>query len=251
MNPRVIPNKSLRAKKEPVPESGSSARISRDAGFGSGPVKRVPKGNLIVITGPSGVGKGTVVQKLLDEVPLLAKSVSVTTRAKRPGEQDGVDYFFVSDEQFAEMLENGEFMEWAEYSGNFYGTPHAWVEEQVRVKKDENGIDQAGTDVILEIEVDGAKQIRDRFAQAVLIFLSPPSYDELKSRLKGRGTESAAKIQLRLHKARQEMRERGLFHYEVVNDNIDEAVKNLLQVVYAERCRIRETKAPGASNEHY
>ncbi|MBS1953518.1 MAG: guanylate kinase [Cyanobacteria bacterium SZAS-4] len=251
MNPRVTPNKSLSAKKDPPPETASSVRIGRDAGFGTGPVKRVPKGNLIVITGPSGVGKGTVVQKLLEEVPRLTKSVSVTTRAMRPGEKEGVDYTFVTDEKFAEMLENGAFMEWAEYSGNFYGTPHTWVEEQLRVKKNEDGVDMPGKDVILEIEVDGAKQIRDRFSQAVLIFLSPPSFDELKSRLKGRGTESAAKIQLRLHKARQEMRERGLFHYEVVNDNVDEAVKNLLHVVYAERCRIRETKAPGASNEHY
>jgi guanylate kinase len=214
-------------------------------------VKRSTKGNLIVITGPSGVGKGTVVQRLLDEVPNLSKSVSATTRAMRPGERDGVDYFFVTDEKFAEMLENNEFMEWAEYSGNFYGTPRKWVAEQLRVKRSADGIEQSGTDVILEIEVDGAKQIRDRFAQAVLIFLSPPSFDELKSRLKGRGTESGAKIQLRLHKARQEMRERGLFYYEVVNDNIDEAVKNLMHIVYAERCRIRETKAPGASDEHY
>lgn len=248
MNPRVIPDKSRSAKKDqPAP----SARVARDAGFGAGPVKRLHKGNLIVITGPSGVGKGTVVQRLLDEVSQLSKSVSATTRARRPGEHDGVDYFFVTDEKFAEMLENREFMEWAEYSGNFYGTPRKWVEEQLRVKRSDDGIDQAGTDVILEIEVDGAKQICDRFPQAVLIFLSPPSFDELKSRLKGRGTESPAKIQLRLHKARQEMRERGLFHYEVVNDNIDEAVKNLTHIVYAERCRIRETKAPGASDEHY
>jgi guanylate kinase len=251
MNPRVIPNKSLSSKKEAAADAAAAPRVARDAGFGAGPVKRLPKGNLIVITGPSGVGKGTVVQRLLDEVPNLSKSVSATTRAMRPGERDGVDYFFVTDEKFAEMLENNEFMEWAEYSGNFYGTPRKWVEEQLRVKRHEASGEQAGTDVILEIEVDGAKQIRDRFAQAVLIFLSPPSFDELKSRLKGRGTESGAKIQLRLHKARQEMRERGLFYYEVVNDNIDEAVKNLTHIVYAERCRIRETKAPGASDEHY
>jgi guanylate kinase len=250
MNPRVIPNKTHSSKKDSPSETGQAPRVARDAGFGAGPVKRLPKGNLIVITGPSGVGKGTVVQRLLDDVPNLAKSVSATTRAMRPGEQDGIDYFFVTDEKFAEMLENHEFMEWAEYSGNFYGTPRKWVEEQLRVKRSEEG-DHAGTDVILEIEVDGAKQICDRFPQAVLIFLSPPSFDELKSRLKGRGTESPAKIQLRLHKARQEMRERGLFHYEVVNDNIDEAVKNLTHIVYAERCRIRETKAPGASDEHY
>src|SRR4051812_47956184 len=102
MNPRVIPNKSLSSKKDSLAESGSSPRVSRDAGFGSGPVKRVPKGNLIVVTGPSGVGKGTVVQKLLEQVPYLAKSVSVTTRAQRPGEQEGVDYFFRTVEEFAE-----------------------------------------------------------------------------------------------------------------------------------------------------
>ncbi|HEY9679718.1 MAG TPA: guanylate kinase [Drouetiella sp.] len=250
MNPRGAETKSKALKKDAISDKDSSSRESRDAGFGLGPVKRVPRGNLIVVTGPSGVGKGTVVQRLLKEVPNLAKSVSVTTRAKRPGETEGVDYFFRSYEDFAEMLENQQFLEWAEYSGNFYGTPSHWVLEQLRIKKDSKGGDSAGTDVILEIEVDGAKQVFDRFPQAVLIFLSPPSFDELKTRLKLRATESPAKIVLRLHKARQEMRERGLFHYEVVNDNIDEAVNNLAHIVYAERCRIRDTKAPGASNEH-
>jgi guanylate kinase len=251
MNPRGTQPKSIGSKKEPSTDLAHSARVRRDAGFGAGAMKRIQKGNLIVVTGPSGVGKGTVVQKLLEEVPNLSKSVSVTTRAMRPGELEGVDYFFRSYEQFAEMAENDDFMEWAEYSGNFYGTPKAWVELQLCVTKDAKGNDCTGTDVILEIEVDGAKQIRDRFPQAVLIFLSPPSFQELKSRLKGRATESPGKITLRLYKARQEMRERGLFHYEVVNDNIDEAVSNLLHIVYAERSRIRDTKAPGASNEHY
>jgi guanylate kinase len=251
MNPRGTKMTPSIAKKEAAKSGGSSTKVARDAGFGSGAMKSVSKGNLIVVTGPSGVGKGTVVQNLLKQVPNLSKSVSVTTRDMRPGEVDGVDYFFVTTEQFADMAENDDFMEWAEYSGNFYGTPKTWVEEQLRAGKDAQGNERPGTDVILEIEVDGAKQIRDRFPQAVLIFLSPPSFDELKSRLYGRGTETPAKITLRLYKARQEMRERGLFHYEVVNDNIDEAVKNLLHIVYAERCRIRDTKAPGASNEHY
>jgi guanylate kinase len=247
MNPRGTQPKPSGPKKGTSTDPPHSSRIRRDAGFGTGAMKRIQKGNLIVVTGPSGVGKGTVVQKLLDEVPNLSKSVSVTTRAMRPGEQEGVDYFFRSYEQFAEMAENDDFMEWAEYSGNFYGTPKDWVEQQLCLRAN----DLPGTDVILEIEVDGAKQIRDRFPQAVLIFLSPPSFEELKSRLKGRATESPGKITLRLYKARQEMRERGLFHYEVVNDNIDEAVNNLLHIVYAERSRIRDTMAPGASNEHY
>lgn len=250
MNPRGPQTKSVGVSKDSSTDTAPSERAARDAGFGLGPVKRLPKGNLIVVTGPSGVGKGTVVQRLLTDVSRLAKSISVTTRKMRPGETDGVDYFFVSFEKFADMLENNEFLEWAEYSGNFYGTPAHWVLDQLRIKKDANDVDVPGTDVILEIEVSGAKQVLDRFPQAVLIFLSPPSFDELKSRLKLRATESPALIQLRLHKARQEMRERGLFHYEVVNDNIDEAVNNLTHIVYAERCRIRDTGAPGASNEH-
>jgi len=185
--------------------------------------------NLIVVTGPSGVGKGTVVSKLLQQVQNLTKSVSVTTRELRPSEVEGVDYFFRTADEFEAMIDSGLFMEWAEFAGNLYGTPSAWVVEQLASSRD----------VILEIEVQGAKQIKERFPQAVLIFLSPPSLAELKSRLKGRATETAVKLTLRLAKARQEMRERALFHYEVVNDNIDDAVNNLAHIVYAERCRIR------------
>ena len=194
------------------------------------------RGNLIVVTGPSGVGKGTVVSRLLTDVPNLLKSVSVTTREKRPDETEGVDYFFRTHEQFYEMVENEEFLEWAEFAGNNYGTPKQWVVEQIH----------NGMDVILEIEVHGAKQIKDRSPEAILIFLSPPSFEALKERLKKRGTEKPAMMSLRLTKARQEMREKHLFHYEVVNDNIDEAVNNLAHIVYAERCRIREN----SRNEH-
>jgi guanylate kinase len=187
-------------------------------------------GNLIVVTGPSGVGKGTVVSKVLQQVDRLVKSVSVTTRDMRKGEAEGVDYFFRSAEQFSEMIDAGLFMEWAEFAGNLYGTPRAWVTEQLEKSRD----------VILEIEVQGAKQIKDSFPQAVLIFLSPPSLEELKSRLRNRATETPMKLTLRLAKARQEMREKTLFQYEIVNDNIDEAVNNLTHIVYAERCRIRK-----------
>ena len=160
------------------------------------PMSMKPRaGNLIVVTGPSGVGKGTVVSKLLQQIPNLTKSVSVTTREMRPNEIEGTDYFFRSAEEFEAMIDNGLFMEWAEFAGNLYGTPSAWVLDKL-----------LNFDVILEIEVQGAKQISTAFPKAVLIFLSPPSLDELKKRLKGRATETAMKLTLRLAKARQEMR---------------------------------------------
>jgi guanylate kinase len=164
------------------------------------------------------------------------KSVSATTRDKRPDEVEGVDYFYKTPEQFYDMVESEQFLEWAEFAGNNYGTPKEWVLEQIR----------NGMDVILEIEVHGAKQIKSSLPDAILIFLSPPSFEALKERLRNRGTETPAKIALRLTKARQEMREKHQFHYEVVNDNIDEAVNNLAHIVYAERCRIKEN----SRNEH-
>lgn len=185
-------------------------------------------GNLFVFTGPSGVGKGTLREQLLQQVPGIVLSVSVTTRKRRPGEQEGVDYFFRTKEEFAQMRDNDELMEWAEFAGSHYGTPKHWVENQLK----------AGVDVLLEIEVQGAKQIRQRFPSAVLIFVSPPSFEALRQRLVGRNTETSEKIALRLTKAQQELREKYLFHYEVVNDNVEEAVMNLVHIVYAERCRI-------------
>jgi guanylate kinase len=185
------------------------------------------KGNLIVITGPSGVGKGTVLQLLLELIPMLTKSVSVTTRKKREGEVEGVDYFFVSSSEFDKLIEEDSFLEWAEFAGNRYGTPRAWVEHELI----------QGRDVILEIEVQGAKQIKAKFANAMLIFLSPPSMEALASRLKGRKTETPPMVQLRLAKARQELRERAVFDYEVINKVIDDAVTDLSHIVYAGRLR--------------
>jgi guanylate kinase len=186
-------------------------------------------GNLIVITGPSGVGKGTLVQRLLKDVPCIKRSVSVTTREKRPGEEEGSDYFFRTPEEFRRMADENTFMEWAEFAGNFYGTPKQWVEQQLFL----------GQDIILEIEVQGAKQVKVKSPQAVLIFLSPPSFEELETRLRNRGTESPEKLAARLKKAKQELCEKQLFHYEVVNDIVEEAVNDLVHIVYSERCRIR------------
>jgi len=219
-------------------ETDDPAKAKKDAQLATGEYNltaggRKRSGNLIVVTGPSGVGKGTLVSRLLVQMPKLTKSVSVTTRALRPNEVEGTDYFFRTGEEFTAMLDSGSFMEWAEFAGNLYGTPREWVLEQLN----------QGCDVILEIEVQGAKQIKECFPQAVLIFLSPPSMEELKQRLRNRATEKPAEFHLRLAKARLEMREKNVFYYEVVNDNIEDAVNNLAHIVYAERCRIREHEA--------
>lgn len=196
------------------------------------PKDEIQPGNLIVFTGPSGVGKGTVRKGLIEQATNLVISVSVTTREQRCGEQEGVDYFFRTFEQFHAMREANELMEWAEFAGSYYGTPRSWVKDQLA----------RGIDVLLEIEVQGAKQIATAFPQAVLIFISPPSFTALQERLTNRGTESAEKVALRLRKAEQELKEKDLFHYEVVNDDVEEAVRNLVHIVYAERCRIKHRK---------
>lgn len=189
-------------------------------------------GSLIVITGPSGVGKGTVTQGVMEKVSSLSKSVSMTTRPKRDGEIEGHEYFLKTEEEFKELQKAGEFLEYAEFAGYLYGTPESWVEEQI----------QNGIDVLLEIEVQGAMQVRETCPDAVLIFLSPPSYGELEARLRNRATESAERIALRLEKAKEEIQCRNFFDYEVINDNIEEAVGNLAYIVYAERLRIKSTK---------
>jgi guanylate kinase len=192
-------------------------------------LERSRQGNLIVVTGPSGVGKGTMTAALLCDVSGVSKSVSVTTRKLREGEEDSVDYFFRTASQFEEMRKKGEFLEWAEFTGNLYGTPASWVKDQLG----------KGTDVLLEIEVQGAKQVRKKVEDAILIFISPPSLDELEKRLRLRATETDDSIARRLAKAREELDERALFDYEVINDNLTRAVLDLSNIVYAERLRIR------------
>ena len=156
---------------------------------------RQQQGNLFVVSGPSGVGKGTVIGLMLKKVSGIKKSVSATTRKPRLGEQNGIDYFFKSKEEFRQMIDQRDFMEWAEFAGNFYGTPINWVKEELA----------QGIDVILEIDIQGAKQIHNQYSAATLIFLSPPSLDILKERLNTRGTESPEKIAWRLKKAEEEM----------------------------------------------
>lgn len=184
------------------------------------------KGNLIVISGPSGVGKGTIVKRLLKENPNTALSVSCTTRAPRAGERDGVEYFFIGRDQFLSMIGEGEFLEYSEHFGNFYGTPLSFVERQLQDK-----------DVLLEIEVDGALQAKKKYPGAVLLFVAPPSEQELAKRLKGRGTETEGVVADRLARVRYELEKSKSYDYVVVNDNLDVAVGEILGIIAAERKR--------------
>lgn len=186
-------------------------------------------GNLFVLTGPSGVGKNTIIDRVLAEAGGIVESVSVTTRKQRERELDGVDYFFTDRESFEKMKRQNHFIEHAEFAGNYYGTPRNWVENRIK----------EGLDVVLVIEVQGAKQVKNQFPDAILIFLAPPSMDVLEKRLRTRATEPEDVIAMRLDKAGQELKERDVFHYEVVNDDVDQAVNNVLSIVYAERCRIK------------
>jgi guanylate kinase len=176
---------------------------------------------VFVITGPSGVGKGTLIRLLRERVPELALSVSATTREPRPGEEEGVDYHFLSDEQFARDVGEGAFVEWAEYSGRRYGT----LRSELRRHLD------AGRPVVLEIEVQGARQVREAMPEAVQIFIEPPDGEALKDRLVGRGTDDPDAIARRLAVAEDELAAAGEFQYRVVNDRLDEAVARLVEIV--------------------
>jgi guanylate kinase len=179
-----------------------------------------------VIAGPSGVGKGSVVKALLAGDPhRLRLSVSATTRPPRPSEIDGVDYVFVTPQAFARMAERGELLEWAEVFGNRYGTPRAFVDAER----------DAGYDVILEIDVQGAQQVRAQAPDAVLILLAPPTREDLASRLRGRGTESEERIATRLEKADWELAQQGWFDHVVVNDDLDHASSQVAAIIDGSR----------------
>ncbi len=182
------------------------------------------KGLLVVLSGPSGCGKGTVLRRVLEQRESACVSVSMTTRDPRPGEVDGVHYFFVSKEEFTKAIADDAFLEYAEYAGNFYGTPKAWVEEQR----------QAGRDVVLEIEVQGGKQIVEKCPDAVSIFLASPSLQELERRLRSRGTETEEKIQRRLKRAVWELTQKDSYRYLVVNDEVDKAATRLIEIMELE-----------------
>ncbi len=174
-------------------------------------------GRVIVLTGPSGVGKGTLVRALLERHRDLYLSISATTRSPRPGERDGKDYFFVSRSQFEEMIQSGQLLEWAEYTGNYYGTPREGIESHIA----------QGKVVLLEIEVMGARSIKQTMPDAISIFIAPPSPSELERRLRGRGQDSAAAIARRLAQATQELAARVEFDCQIVNDDFDKALAEL------------------------
>jgi guanylate kinase len=174
-----------------------------------------------VITGPSGVGKGTVIRGVLERIPQVELSVSATTRAPRPGEREGVDYHFLSDEEFERRVTAGEFLEHARYSGHRYGTLREEVERRTA----------AGTPVMLEIEVQGARQVRETMPEAVQVFIAPPSLEALRARLVGRGTNAADDVERRLDTARAEMEARDEFRHVVVNDRLEAAVDELAAIV--------------------
>lgn len=177
---------------------------------------------LLVLAGPTAVGKGTVVRALGDRRPDVWVSVSATTRPQRPGEVHGVDYFFVSDEEFSAMVERGELLEWAVVHGvHRYGTPRAAVEERIN----------AGVSAILEIDLQGARQVKETMPQALFVFLAPPTWEALVERLIGRGTESESEQQRRLATAREEMAAQDWFDEVVINDNLDDAVDHVERLV--------------------
>ena len=179
------------------------------------------QGQLTVITGPSGVGKGTLVQRLLERNPKIWLSVSATTRSPREGERDGLSYFFQSRERFNALVADGGLLEWAEFAGNCYGTPRAPVEEQL----------STGRPVLLEIELEGARQVRLSFPDAVQIFLAPPSFEELERRIRGRGTDPEEAILRRLDRAQEELKAKAEFDAVVVNDDLDQALLRLEQLM--------------------
>lgn len=185
------------------------------------------RGKLFVISGPSGAGKSTVVFKAMEGREDYCFSTSVTTRKPRPGEVDGREYFFIDRDRFSEMVLRDELLEYAEYVSNSYGTPKAYVEEQL----------DAGFDVILDIEIQGARQVHEKMPEAVMIFIAPPTLEELERRLVNRGTDTVEAIRGRLARARQEYAEADFYSYIIVNDDADTAAAELASIITAEHCR--------------
>ena len=196
-------------------------------------MSKMPKGLLMALSGPSGCGKGTIVKALLDERKDTVVSISMTTREPRPGEVDGVHYYFRTREEFEKTIAEDGFLEYAEYNGNYYGTPI----EPIRRWLDE------GKNVILEIEVQGAEKVMDKWPDLVSMFIAVPSYEELERRLRGRGTEEEAVIQKRLAAARYEMSRAHRYQYIVLNDEVEKATQRINTIIDAENMRTVRAKS--------
>jgi guanylate kinase len=192
------------------------------------------RGMLVVVSSPSGGGKGTLIRRALKSVPYLGYSVSFTTRSARAGEVHGKDYFFVSNETFNEMSRSGEFLEWACVHGNYYGTAWSQVERELL----------AGRDIILEIDVQGAASVRKLIPDAIEIFILPPSFEVLRNRLIGRGSELPADLELRLKNARDEVEHYREFDYVIINDDLENAAEQLSSIVVSERVRRDRQESP-------
>ena len=190
------------------------------------------KGVLTVVSGFSGAGKGTVMKRLIQKYDDYALSISVTTRNPREGERDGIEYFFKTKEEVETMIENDEFLEYARYVDNYYGTPRFYVEEMLA----------KGKNVILEIEIQGAMQIKAKNPEAVLVFVTPPSFEELRNRLVGRGTETADVIESRLRRASEEAEGMPSYDYILVNDQVEDCVDRLHQIILSERARAQRNE---------
>jgi guanylate kinase len=184
------------------------------------------RGIIFVVSAPSGAGKTTIVRRVISQLPGVSLSVSCTTRAPRPGEQEGVDYTFVTRQAFEAMEQAGRFIEWAQVHGDLYGTPRANLEK----------LDH-GEDLVLEIDTEGAKRIQEAFSDAVLIFILPPSLEVLKGRLQSRGGDAEEAIRARLHNAQKELDQMARYDYIVVNQEIEEATREVASIIIAERCK--------------
>jgi len=191
------------------------------------------RGILFVLSAPSGAGKTTVAERVLQECPELRRTISATSRPPRPGEEEGRDYIFLSEEEFRKRIEEGVFLEWACVHGNLYGTPREQVEAALR----------EGQDLLLVIDVQGGMQVKKLFEDAVLIFLVPPSFEVLQERLQKRGTEGTEEVAKRLANAREEMKLWRNYDYVVVNDVLEEAVDKVLSIIKAERARCARIKS--------
>ncbi|NLM57844.1 MAG: guanylate kinase [Clostridium sp.] len=190
------------------------------------------EGLLVVVSGPSGAGKGTVLKRLKDSDDSIRFSISATTRTIRQGEKEGLNYFFKTRDEFKSMIEAGQLLEWVEYCGNYYGTPKEYIETTVK----------EGYDCLLEIEVEGAENVKKAYPDCVLIFILPPSFEELKRRIEKRATEEPEIVAKRLQRAREEMAYIENYDYVIVNDKIEDAVENLRSILKAEKLKLNRNR---------